>query len=152
MAQSTPFLQKIKPRISKKCLLFVAAIMWTFAGGMLMFRGVHYLIQQHENFRIQLIVSLFAGLIFYLIVFSKVSLKHSLRIIHLPIERPCFFSFFSWSSYALMFIMIGSGIAIRLSGIVPVNYLSEFYITMGLPLFLSAIRFYYFGFNYQSNR
>jgi hypothetical protein len=149
MSQSNSFLQKYKPGVSKKILLFIAAIMWTFAGGMLLFRGFYFLVHEHETIWVQTFVSLLAGLIFYGIVFSRVSLKHSVRIINLPVERPCLFSFFSWSSYVLMIIMISSGIAVRVSGIISPDYLAEFYITMGTPLFLSALRFYYFGFNYQ---
>lgn len=151
MTQSTSFLQKIKPGIPKRYLLFVAAVVWTFAGGMLLYRGVSFLLTENDRFWVSLGVGLLGGLLFFLLVFSKVSLKHSLRIIHLPVERPCVFSFFSWTSYVLMFIMIGTGIAVRTSGIIPMNYLSEFYIIMGFPLFLSALRFYYFGFSFKSN-
>ena len=49
-----------------------------------------------------------------------------------------------------MSIMISSGIILRTSGIVPPMYLSVLYLTMGVPLFLSAFRFYYFGIFYKT--
>jgi hypothetical protein len=45
-----------------------------------------------------------------------------------------------------MTLMISFGVTLRLSGIVPLNYLSLFYVAMGIPLFMSAIRFYYYAF------
>jgi len=142
-------LQKYKPGVPKRYLLFIAAFMWTFAGGMLLFRGFYFLSSLPETIWSYSFVSALSGLIFYILVFSHVSLKHSLRIINLPKERPCLFSFFSWSSYAMMFTMISLGVIVRISGIIPMEYLAEFYITMGTPLLLSAFRFYYFGFNYN---
>lgn len=142
-------LASYKPGVSKKYLLFIAAFVWTFAGGMLLFRGFYFLSQSPESTWISFFVSLLAGFLFFGLVFSKVSLKHSLRIINLPDERPCVFSFFSWKSYLMMVVMISLGVALRVYGLVPIIRLAEFYITMGTPLLLSAFRFYYFGFNHN---
>lgn len=141
--------EKFKPAISKKYLLFVAALAWTFAGGMLLFRGFSFLHLHPEWFYLKLASSMSAGVIFYFAMFSKISLKHSKRIVNLPIEKPCLFSFFSWNSYLLMIIMISFGIITRKSGLIPLEYLSIFYIVMGTPLFISAFRFYYYGFKYK---
>lgn len=143
-------LQKLTPTIRKKYVLFVAAFVWTFAGVMLLFRGFYFLFQTHESVWAATIISLLVGVLFYFFVFSKVSLKHSMRIIHLTNERPCVFSFFSGRSYLLMFLMISLGVITRKSGIIPLLYLSEFYIVMGTPLLLSALRFYYYGMKYSS--
>jgi hypothetical protein len=89
--------------------------------------------------------SIICGMIFYFILFSRISLKHINRILNLNIEQPCLFSFFNWRSYFLMSIMISTGITLRLTGIVPITYLSYFYIAMGTPLFISSLRFYYSG-------
>jgi len=137
-------LQTFKPGIPKRYLLFVAALVWTFAGGMLLFRGFSMFMLFPEMFWLKITGSFIAG-----IIFSDISLKHTLRIIGLKQERPCLFSFFNWKSYLMMGGMISFGIILRISGIVSVKYLSLFYITMGTPLFLSAFRFYYYGINYQ---
>ena len=84
----------------------------------------------------------------YMLLFSKISLKHTKRILSLKSEKPCAFSFFNFKSYILMTVMISSGIFVRKSGILSPDYLSLIYITMGIPLFLSAFRFYYNGIFY----
>jgi len=146
MTTVNTFFHTWKPGIPKKYLLFVAAFIWTIAGGMLMFRGFSFLKFNTSEIIIKESVSMLAGIIFYKLMFSKISFKHIQRILNIQIDRPCFFSFFNWRSYFLMTIMITFGLTLRLSGIVPLNYLSLFYVAMGIPLFLSAIRFYYYAF------
>ena len=150
MNKQRSIFEKFKPAISKKYLLFVAALAWTFAGGMLLYRGFSFLRLHPEWFYLKMASSILIGFLFYFVLFSKVSLKHSKRIVNLPIEKPCIFSFFSLSSYLLMIIMISSGIMLRKSGLIPLEYLSSFYIVMGTPLFLSAFRFYYYGIYYKT--
>jgi hypothetical protein len=140
------FSQTFKPGIPKKYLLFVAALIWTFAGGMLLYRGFLALQFNSSQTIIEEGGCIIAGLIFYRFMFSGISLKHINRILNLQIERPCFFSFFNWRSYFMMTLMITLGVTLRLTGLVPVVYLSLFYIAMGTPLFMSAIRFYYYAF------
>jgi len=143
MKTNSSFLKTFKPGIPKRYLLFVAAFMWTFASGMLLYRGFSTLIFNSSLTLFEGMGSIFCGIIFYVFMFSKISLKHINRILNIKIDRPCLFSFFNWRSYILMSIMISCGVTLRLTGIIPLLYLSLFYITMGTPLFLSALRFYY---------
>jgi len=46
-----------------------------------------------------------------------------------------------------MTVMITAGITLRKSGIMPQEYLSMLYVTMGIPLLASSVRFYYTGFS-----
>lgn len=132
----------LTPRISKHYLLLVAAIVWTFAGGMLLKKGFTFM-QEYPDFMVlKLLGCLVGGLAFFAVLFRKISGKHVVRIQNMPIERPCFFSFFNFRSYLLMSIMISSGIILRKTGVVSHNYLSLVYITMGIPLLLSSFRFY----------
>ncbi len=152
MKSLNSFLQAAKPGIPKRYLLFVAAVVWTFAGGMLLFRGFSTLGFNSETLLIEESISIIAGIAFYIFMFSKISLKHIHRILNLEIEHPCFFSFFNWRSYILMTIMISFGVTLRLTGLVPIQYLSFFYVAMGTPLFMSAFRFYFNGFaNFKKN-
>jgi len=140
------FFQTFKPGIPKRYLLLVAACFWTFAGGMLLYRGFSMLKSNANPAIPEQIASIFAGILFYKIMFSKISLKHINRIQGIQIERPSFFAFFNLRSYILMSIMITFGIALRLSGIIPLFYLSLFYIAMGTPLLISSGRFYIHAF------
>jgi hypothetical protein len=149
MTKLSSIFQLLKPGIPKRNLLFVAALMWTIAGGMLFFRGFSMLFLFHRLLWLKLIGSLTGGLVFYRFMFSKISSKHIQRILKMEIERPCFFSFFKFQSYIMMAVMISMGIALRTNGIVPIEYLSILYVTMGVPLTLSTLRFYYNGIYYQ---
>ena len=146
------FIQKYKPGIPKRYLLLVAAFLWTVAGGMLLFRGFSMLKFNSIKILMEESACIVGGVIFYRIMFSGISLKHINRIVNLEIERPCAFSFFNWRSYAMMTVMISMGVTLRLSGIVPLNYLSLFYLAMGTPLFLSAFRFYYYFYSFNSKK
>jgi len=150
MAKPKTFFQAIKPGVPKRGLIFVAAIVWSFAGGMLLYRGYTMLMLNPEMFWLKIGISFIVGVIFFVNLFSNISLKHILRIVNLPEERPCIFSFLSWRSYFLMSIMIGLGITLRMTGFVSPIYLSFFYIAMGTPLFMSASRFYFYGIFYQN--
>lgn len=138
------------PRTTKRILLFIAAVVWTFAGSMLFTRGIGMMNTNTESFGLRLLISLLAGALFYWVLFIRISKKHVNRIVQLPGERPAAFSFFDLKGYVMMTGMILLGIFLRTSGIVAPFYLSVWYVTMGIPLFLSSLRFYYFGIYYSS--
>lgn len=142
------FFQTLKPGIPKRGLLLLAAFVWTFAGCILLFRGFSMLMI-FPLLWLKIVGSFVGGMIFYFALFSRISQKHTQRIMRMQIERPCLFSFFSFKSYIMMMFMISMGITLRKTGLVPQEYLSVFYVTMGTPLLLSAFRFYYNGINYK---
>jgi len=146
------FIQIIKPGVPKRYLMLLAAFVWTFAGAMLLYKGSVFLKQSGGHLWLKLIISAIAGTLFYMGMFSKISLKHARRIINLKPDKPCLFSFFNVKSYILMSVMISLGIFLRTSALVPVTYLSVLYVTMGIPLFSSAFRFYYFAFLFNKMR
>jgi len=135
------------PRVSKRYLLLVAALVWTFAGGMLLYRGFAINNPLPSHWEIELLLCMAAGLLFFWLLFNRISTKHVLRINNLPIERPVIFSFFNLKSYLMMFVMISLGITLRKTGVVSPEYLSFMYITMGIPLLMSSFRFYSAFFN-----
>jgi len=143
-------IQLLKPGTSRRNLLFIAAVVWTFAGGMLLTRGILMMGIDKDFLIARIVISIVSGRLFYMILFSRISKKHALRIIHLTNDRPCIFSFFNLRSYMMMTFMISFGIFLRTSGIVQPFYLSILYVTMGIPLFVSSLLFYYSGINYQS--
>jgi hypothetical protein len=149
MNANKSFFQTLKPGIPKQYLLLVAGLVWTFAGCMLLIRGFSMLLLFPQLLLLKIIIGFVGGLIFYFALFSGISQKHTRRIIGLPIERPCLFCFFHIKSYVMMVFMISMGMTLRKTGLVPLEYLSVFYVTMGTPLLLSAFRFYYNGINYK---
>lgn len=137
-----------KPRIPKRYLLFVAALVWTFAGGMLFFRSLGMFFSSGMP-PAEMLTCILVGLLFYYLLFSKISLRHISRIVKMPVEQPYIFSFFNLKSYLMMLVMIGMGVTLRITGIIPPEYLALLYGTMAVPLTMSAFRFFYYGFRYQ---
>jgi len=134
--------------VTKRILLFEAAVVWTFAGGMLLYRGIVMLTTSGSFSWMKIVVCLCSGLLFFRFVFLKISRKHINRITNLNGDYHLFHQFFSPKSYLMMLGMISLGIFLRKTSLVPVASLSLAYITMGIPLLLSSIRFYNSWFYY----
>lgn len=132
-------------QVSKRTLLFIAALVWTFAGVMLLFKGISLFFVFQMYLVLRIFTGAISGVLFYYVLFSKFSLKHINRILNLEKERVFFLSFFDFQNYFLMAIMIAGGVLVRKSGIISPVYFSVFYITMGIPLLISALRFYKFA-------
>jgi len=137
------FLQKYKPGVSKRSLLFVAGCVWTIAGGILITRGLIKVIASNHYLLPELIIAAIVGIIFYIVLFSRISSKHITRITLIKVEDPCFFSFFNFRSYLMMAIMISGGITLRKLNVINPDILYSFFLAMGLPLLISAYRFFF---------
>ena len=137
--------QKLKPGVKKRTLLFVAGCAWTIAGSMLITRALLALIAIQHFLLLEIIIGIIVGACFYIFMFTRISKKHITRISILKVDNPCFFSFFNVRSYILMTIMISAGITLRKTNIIDPAYLYTFYLAMGIPLLLSAIRFFRAG-------
>ena len=135
--------EKLKPAIPKRGLLMVAGVFWTFAGCMLLSRGVGGLLPFGKNMLYEIPIGLVGGLVFFFVLFQRISKKHIKRMLGITIERPCFFSFFDVRAYILMTIMISGGISLRVFKVLDPQILFTFYVCMGVPLLMSAFRFYY---------
>lgn len=135
-------IEKFKPSVPKRYLMLVAASVWLFAGGMLLYKGLSVMI--YVDFMVlKLLISVALGIVFFFLLFSRIVKKHIARIIGLKSKSPCFFSFFSWKSYLLMGFMISMGILLRKSNLLSPEYLAAFYVTMATPLLISS--FYFFA-------
>jgi hypothetical protein len=137
------FLEKIKPGVKKRTLLLIAGCAWSIAGGILIYRSLSYLISVNHHLAMEIGTGIVFGSLFYLLLFARISKKHITRINLIEIDNPCFFSFFNFRSYLLMAIMISGGIMLRLSGLVNPEIIYTFFLCMGIPLLVSAWRFFY---------
>ena len=68
------------PHVSHTNLLYIASAVWFFAGGMLLYRGFSGVLIHSEFLLPKVIVALFLGLVFYNLMFKKISKKHITRI------------------------------------------------------------------------
>lgn len=127
--------------VKKENLLLVAAIIWIIAGIMLEIRGLKSDTEQSITLNVKLLIGIPLGLLFYVVMFRKIVNNHINRILALSDEKLYFYRFFNKRSYIMMLSMISLGILLRLSGIVPLHYLTTFYIVMGIPLIISGVCF-----------
>ncbi len=136
------FVDFLIPKIPRTYLLLVAALVWTFAGSMLIWRGFTLNQVLPVYWWVEVVLSILSGLVFFQLLFNRISKKHVQRIQSMPKEKPSVFAFFNLKSYLMMFSMIAMGITLRKTGIVKSEYLAIMYITMGIPLLMSSVRFY----------
>lgn len=142
-ARLSLFMNKYKPGVPKRHLLLVAALIWAMAGGILGARGAAYLAGASDHLLLRYAAALVGGVVFFLMVFARISLKHITRIRAIDVVSPCLFSFFNFRSYLMMAVMISAGITLRTFHLVAPVPLGTFYICMATPLLLSAVRFVY---------
>lgn len=128
------------PHTDRKGLLFIASVVWLLAGGILLTRGVVG-VSGGQYILVDVVSAFAGGLVFYIFMFSRISNKHVKRISNMEPDKIPFYAFFNKRSYLMMFSMIGLGISLRLTGWIPLEYLSAFYITMGMPLLASSVKF-----------
>lgn len=125
--------------VTTRTLLYVAAGVWFFAGGMLIFRGLSGITYK----LLDLLLCIAGGMLFYAGMFSGISGKHILRIKNMPGVKHPFYTFFNKRSYIMMLSMISLGVTVRLLNIIPFYYLAQFYVVMGTPLLISSFRFFH---------
>lgn len=128
--------------ISKRSLLLVAGIVWAFASGMLITKGASWVFGVADHPIIRLVASVIIGILFYRLLFIRISNKHILRIRNLNNERPSALAFFDTKGYFMMSSMIMLGLILRNLDFIDKDHLYTFYIGMGIPLLISSIRFY----------
>ncbi len=127
--------------VPKNSLMLIAGLVWCAAGAMVCLVGLPLALRLAPSMLIlvPLAVAIFAA--FYFLVFSPLVRKHTGRIRERPEDRLPFWSFFNPSSWAVMAVMMGGGMALRLSHVVPDWVIAFFYSGLGLALLLCGIRF-----------
>ncbi len=135
-----PKLEKIKPAVNKKMLLFLAGAMWLGAGTMLLIIAFTWLNAfEAQGSYLFGAIGIAVALIVHHFGLLKIVDKNLGRILPMAGTK-CVFSFITWKSYLVVAVMVGLGIMLRQSSI-PKPYLSMVYIGMGLALVLSSVRY-----------
>jgi len=145
-------LDKYILKVGKKTLLLIAGLVWGFAGFRVFTLGQGDVQINHGNWIISLIV---AGIVFYVFfkfIFSKMSRKHTRRIINSRLQKHCVFSFFDFKSYCIMGFMIFFGITIRNLGVFNPIYVGTFYMGLGGALFMAGVSFLINSLNFENTK
>ena len=127
--------------IPKNHLMLIAGLVWSAAGAMVCLIGLPLEVGLAPA---NLILIPLAGVIFlafYFLVFSPLVRKHTGRIRARAEDRLPFWHFFNASSWVVMAVMMGGGMALRLSHVMPDAVIAFFYSGLGVALFMCGVRF-----------
>lgn len=128
--------------VAAKKLLIIAGIVWFVAGANILNIGVQA--YAHETgwlLALLAVGSLVVFVLFHTRIFTKMVRKHDARIRSYRDEKTFVLKFFDKKGYIMMAIMMGGGIALRLSGLVPEWFIAFFYTGLGAALAVAGISF-----------
>lgn len=127
--------------VPKNQLMLIAGLVWCAAGAMVCMIGLPLELRLVPSHLALLPLAVVIFLVFYLFVFSRLVRKHTGRIRARAEDRLPFWHFFNASSWAVMAVMMGGGMALRLSHQVPDWMIAFFYSGLGVALFVCGVRF-----------
>jgi hypothetical protein len=128
-------------RVPKNYLMLAAGLVWCVAGGLVCVIGLPEELVLAPSHLILLPLAAAVFVTFYVLVFSRLVQKHAGRIRARREERLPVWQFFNAPSWALMAVMMGGGMALRLSHVMPDWVVAFFYSGLGVALFLCGLRF-----------
>ena len=129
-------------RISTDKLLLVAGVVWLVAGANV--AGIGLAAYFHEpGWALWALVggTLAVFVLFHVFVFTKMVGKHAERIRGYEEDRTHVLKFFDKKGYIMMAIMMGGGIGLRMSGLVPDWFIAFFYTGLGIALTVAGLTF-----------
>ena len=129
------------PTLPKNHLMLVAGLVWCAAGAMVCLVGLPLEVRLVPGHLILVPLALLIFVAFYVFVFSRLVRKHTGRIRARPEDRLPFWQFFNASSWLVMAVMMGGGMALRLGHVMPDWMVAFFYSGLGIALFLCGVRF-----------
>ena len=127
--------------MKKRTLLAVAGCVWLIAGFNVARLAVlaYIQLQQIDILYILLSVLVFCAFGF---MFLKMSMKHTRRIKGYHEEYKPVWNFFDIKAYIIMAVLMGGGIWLRYSGLVPDVFIAVFYTGLGSALALAGVLFW----------
>jgi hypothetical protein len=124
----------LTPRVGKTVHLFTAPFIWTVIGAMLMIRGANWADISTAGWL--MLVAFVAGTAKSIFVLDKAAAKTTQRILDFS-SRKCLGAVYSWKTWLLVVLMMGSGIAMRMLTH-PGMVIGTLYMAIGWALFLSS--------------
>ena len=126
-------------KVKRNTLLLLACLVWSLAGINLLRIGLATDPAYHTVLHF-----LMAGLVFAVFqgcVFTKLVRKHTTRMNAYLEERLFFLKFFDGKAFATMAVMMSGGMILRISGVVPEQFIAVFYTGLGAALLLAGLLF-----------
>ena len=133
-------INKYKPAVTNKLLLFLAGLVWECVGIMLLFLAFSWLSASSTiEFSLYSAAGILLALFAHHFIFLKIVDKNLKRILQMN-KKMCFFSFIPWKSYLIIIAMVSMGVLLRHS-MIPKKDLAILYTGIGLALILSSVRY-----------
>jgi MFS family permease len=127
--------------VPKNRLMLIAGLVWCAAGAMVCLVGPPLELKLAPEHLVLFPLSALVFFAFYRFVLSQLVRKHTDRIRARTEDRLPFWNFFNASSWVVMAVMMGGGMALRLSHLVPDWAIAFFYSGLGVALFICGLRF-----------
>ena len=126
-------------KVKKQNLLLLAGIVWMIAG----FNVLRIGLETYVEYRmiINYAITLMVFIVFWFMVFHKLTIKHTKRIHEFEEELQLFYKFFDLKSFLIMAFMISFGIIIRKFRLLPDRFIAVFYTGLGAALFMAGVLF-----------
>ena len=126
-------------KVKKQNLLLLAGIVWMIAG----FNVLQIGLETYVEYRmiINYAITLMVFIVFWFMVFHKLTIKHTKRIHEFEEELQLFYKFFDLKSFLIMAFMISFGIIIRKFRLLPDRFIAVFYTGLGAALFMAGVLF-----------
>ena len=136
--------------VQKRTLLAVAGCVWFIAG----FNVARLGVISCQNIKITALHIILSAAVFgaFGAMFFKMSVKHTRRIKGYKEEFRPVWHFFDLKAYIIMAVMMGGGIWLRSSGILPEVFIAVFYTGLGLALASAGIFFMFVFINYKDGK
>lgn len=132
---------KIIPKVSKRALIFLAGLIWCFAGYNILKIGFPYMIHNWNTPLLSMVTSVIVFVLFFKFIFFRLVGKHNKRIKSYTDEKIMFYKFFDGKSYLIMAFMMTFGIVLRNSGLLPKICIGTLYVGLGSALAGAGIGF-----------
>ena len=127
-------------KVKNTTLLLIAAAVWFVAGANIAHIGVEEYALGYASI-VNVVLSVAVGLVFCFMVFQRLTVKHTKRIVGYGEARQLFVKFFDGKSFAIMAVMMSGGIAIRMLHLAPDAFIAVFYTGLGCALALAGVLF-----------
>lgn len=138
----------MKYGVSRKTLLAMAGTIWLVAGINVLRIGLTGWASDTHAWQWKAVGAAGVFMFFFGFIFPKVYRKHTLRIAQGPVlNHP--FAFFDAKGWVLMGIMIALGVVMRRTQVLPLVFISMFYVGLGTALTGTGIRFLRYGWRHR---
>jgi hypothetical protein len=127
-------LTRFKPGVPQRVHLLLAALLWTGIGTVLMMRGTWWLVDSGWTWLF--LPALALGTLKSLFILDRTAKRSLDRILRLA-DGTCLGAVYSFKTWMVVVLMVGSGYALRHSTL-PKSLLGVAYVTIGWALFMSS--------------